>query len=551
MKAINTKALIIQNNGEIFFRSDHQEAKIIQPFLSQFAQLMKSPSTIHIYQLSPFSVWYALDQGVTIDEIKTFLSSFSEGSLPEKVDELLNSWGKRGNKLEMKVLDDVGPCLLSKEKGLLSVLLKDNKERIIQGAEKEYMKITMEERGTLKQILIKKGYPVSDHLGIEEGDPLYVSLKDGVTLRPYQKEAVESFVDPKGMKEGNGFIILPCGSGKTVVGLGIMQEIQEDTLIIVPNDSSLQQWYRELLEKTELTSNEVGIYTSEMKEVKPVTITTYQILTYHSDEHTFPHYHLFHDRKWGLVIYDEVHLLPAPMFRITSNLQGKRRVGLTATFVREDGKEGDIYSLVGPKRYEVGIKELESNGWIAKPLCIEVKIPLQEKQWEKYLQLSKRDRFRFASENKEKLGVMEELLQKHKGKQILIIGQYLNQLEKIASYFNLPLITGQTKKKDRQLLFDAFRSGKVETLVLSRVANMAIDLPDAEVAIQVSGTYGSRQEEAQRIGRLLRPKGKGNEVIFYTLVTAMTQEEEVSSHRQLFMLEQGYAYEWEEWTPCS
>lgn len=544
------KALWVQTDGTIFLKSDHKEAKIVQPFLSQFAQLIKTPSLVHIYKLSPFSVWYALEQGITMIEIIDFLESFSEGTLPEALQEKLTYWSDRNGKLELREIMGKGPCLYSSQPDLLDQLFQGEEREVFQVAKGEAFSISIKERGSIKQFLMAQEYPVIDRLGVEQGSPLSVQLKKSVKLRPYQKEAVQAFIAPKGVNEGNGFIILPCGSGKTIVGLGVMHEIKEDTLILVPNDTSLQQWQRELVEKTSLNSSQIGIYTSEKKEVKSVTITTYQMLTYHhrkGDKH-FPHYGLFHGRSWGLVIYDEVHLLPAPLFRLTSNLQGKRRLGLTATFVREDGKEGDIYSLIGPKRYEVGIKPLEENGWIAKPVCMEIKIPMETKQWEKYLSLSKRERFRFASENKNKLPVVSSLLEKHKGEQILIIGQYLDQLHQIASYFEAPLITGEVKKQERQRIYDAFRRGEINLLVLSRVANLAVDLPDAQVAIQVSGTYGSRQEEAQRIGRLLRPKNNDQHVAFYTIVTSMTQEEEVASNRQLFMTEQGYSYEWEEWS---
>ncbi|MBU9720470.1 MULTISPECIES: DNA repair helicase XPB [Bacillaceae] len=548
MNTQRQNVLIIQDDGQIFFRSHHPEAKIVQPFLSQFAQLIKSPSDIHMYHLSPFSVWYAFSLGVKVNEIKSFLENFSGAPLPDVVEKKLETWARNSEVFKMVNDSEVGPCLFSKEKGLIYELLEVDLENIRQDRSGEYLVISMKERGALKQQLMQKGYPVTDLLGYDEGNRLSMSLTDSVSLRPYQKEAVASFLEPKS-DAGNGFIILPCGSGKTIVGLGIMNEIKEDTLVIVPNDTAVQQWYREIVEKTSLTKNEVGIYTSEAKIVKPVTITTYQMLTYrHPDKNYFPHFRLFDERSWGLVIYDEVHLLPAPLFRITSNLQGKRRVGLTATFVREDGKEGDIYSLIGPKRYEVGMKVLENNGWISQPKCIEIKVPLREKQWEKYLHLSKREQFRFASENKEKILILDELLKKHQGQKILVIGQYLTQLKQIASIFHLPLITGETSKSERQELYDSFRKGEIETIVLSRVANMAVDLPDAQVAIQVSGTFGSRQEEAQRIGRLLRLKEGNQGVLFYTLVTSMTREEELSSHRQLFMQEQGYSYEWEEWS---
>ncbi|MFA9557334.1 DNA repair helicase XPB [Evansella sp. AB-rgal1] len=545
--------LTIQNNGTIFFRSNHKEARIVQPFLSEFAQLVKTPSSIHFYELSPYSIWYALDQGISINEVITFLENFSGLPVPVVVQGKLHDWERRNGKFRLFNSSEYGCCVYTAEFNSLREIFNKEDKEFFPLHKGECMPISISERGYVKQRLMEFGYSVIDELGFDKGKELPVTLHPSVFLRSYQQEAVDSFVVGKGVQEGNGFIILPCGSGKTIVGLGVMSELKEETLILVPNDTSLQQWYNELLKKTTLTPSQIGRYTSENKEIRPVTITTYQMLTYHDRKNkgTFPHYSLFHDRSWGLVIYDEVHLLPAPLFRITSNLQGKRRLGLTATFVREDGKEGDIYSLIGPKRYEVGIQLLEQNDWIAKPVCKEIKIPFHEEQWAKYTTLSKRDQYRYASENPGKIRAVKKLLKEHSSKPIIIIGQYLQQLKKISEECSFPLITGDTKKQDRIKLYNDFKSGKEMVLVLSRVANMAVDLPDAMVAIQVSGTYGSRQEEAQRIGRLLRRKKKNEPVYFYTLVTPMTKEEDVASHRQLFMVEQGYSYDWEEWVECS
>ncbi|UTR10994.1 DEAD/DEAH box helicase [Evansella sp. LMS18] len=543
------KPLTIQDNGIIFLRPSHPESKIVQPFLSQFSQLVKTPEGLHIYKLSSFSVWYALELGITIDEITNFLAAFSPGKIPGKIRELLSQWGERAGVLSLNELSKRGPCLVSTKPELLAELFPERKDEVFPCESGEALAVSPDERGELKRILMEEDYPVADFLGIDKGERLKFKFQYEVKLRPYQVEAANAFLRNNG---GNGFIILPCGSGKTITGIGIMEKVKEATLIIVPNETALRQWKRELLEKTTLTEREIGIYTSERKEVRPVTITTYQMLTYRNPQNgKFPHFQLFYERNWGLVIYDEVHLLPAPLFRIVSNLQGKRRAGLTATFVREDGKERDIYSLVGPKKYEVSMKELENNGWIAQPVCREIKVPFSEKQWENYLQLKKRERFRYASENERKLAVLEQLIKKHKNSQLLIIGQYIDQLKRISEQFHLPLLTGQMKQAERDKLYTQFRQGEVKALVLSRVANLAVDLPDAQMAIQVSGTYGSRQEEAQRIGRLLRPKKDREPVVFYSLVTPSTQEEEVAGHRQLFMAEQGYIYEKEEWSQCS
>ncbi|UCZ51852.1 DEAD/DEAH box helicase [Bacillus shivajii] len=546
------KPLYIQENGMVYFNTAHREAKIVQPFLSQFAHLTQSPSEIHIYQLSQYSVWYAFDQAITSEEIISFLTSFSNPPFPSKVIKQLQDWENYNHKLFIMEIEGHGTCLYSEIRDLLAEVFPENQMTIFHYKTGEAFPITLNERGIIKQRMLKLGYPVIDCLKVEEGERLGIQLEKDVQLRPYQIEAVNSYLKPNGYEKGNGFVIMPCGSGKTLVGIGVMTKLDQETLIIAPNDTSLSQWENEIMTCTTIDRKKLKTYSSSLKEVGPITLTTYQMLTYKGKEpNLYPHFNLFQERKWGLIIYDEVHLLPAPLFRLTSFMQGKRRLGLTATFIREDGREDDIYSLIGPKRYEVGIKELEHKHWVAKPVCKEYKIPFREDQWENYLQSSKKEQFKLASENDEKLHVIDMLLKKHSHDQILIIGQYKKQLKKIADYFSIPIITGETKKSVRENIYDDFRSGQIQALVVSKVANMAVNLPSANVAIQVSGVYGSRQEEAQRIGRVLRPNTAEKLVYFYSLVTSLTQEEERASNRQLFMKEQGYQYEEEEWSRCS
>ncbi|WP_179298824.1 DNA repair helicase XPB [Evansella halocellulosilytica] len=545
--------LYLQEDGLIYFNSVHPEANIAHPFISKFAHLKQSPSEMHIYELSQYSVWYAFDQGITSEEIITFLISFSNPPVPSSLMNKIRGWEDSSRKFIMKNIEGEGPCLFCESIQMIEECFPERSDGIFRHEQGAAMRMSMTERGTLKHRLIKGGYPVLDYLLIDEGEHLPITLNNHVRLRPYQKEAVEAFIKPKSYEKGNGFIILPCGSGKTLVGIGVMSKINEETLIIAPNDTSLHQWRAEIFANTNLGNSDIGLYASSEKNVRPVTLTTYQMLTYRgeSKNNLYPHFRLFQERNWGLIIYDEVHLLPAPLFRMTSYMQGKRRLGLTATFVREDGREDDIYSLIGPKRYELGIKELEHNDWIAKPICKEYKVHFSEDHWEKYLQSSKKEKYKMASVNDEKLNVLNVLVEKHREDHILIIGQYIEQLEKIAAHFSIPIITGKTKKSERENIYKQFRAGKIKALVVSKVANMAVNLPSANVAIQVSGVYGSRQEEAQRIGRLLRPSSERKPVYFYSLVTAMTQEEERASNRQLFMKEQGYHYEWEEWSLCS
>jgi DNA excision repair protein ERCC-3 len=411
-------------------------------------------------------------------------------------------------------------------------------------------------RGALKQALIKAGFPVEDLAGYVEGAPLAIALRSEALsgrpfdLRAYQQEAVRLFHADGTNRGGSGVIVLPCGAGKTIVGLGAMARLQTQTLILTANVSALRQWRDELIDKTSLSADDVGEYSGHEKEIRPVTLSTYQLLTYRRGKHEeFLHFKLFAERDWGLIIYDEVHLLPAPVFRATAELQARRRLGLTATLVREDGGEDDVFTLIGPKRYDLPWKELERQGWIATARCTEIRIPLLPEARRQYAVADQRAKFRIASTNPLKRGLLHELVAEHRSDKVLVIGQYLEQLEEIAAETGAPIITGKTPQAERDVLYDRFRGPELNLLIVSKVSNFAIDLPDANVAIQVSGTFGSRQEEAQRLGRILRPKAGANQARFYALVTRDTRDQDFAQNRQRFLTEQGYQYEIRSWNP--
>jgi DNA excision repair protein ERCC-3 len=405
-------------------------------------------------------------------------------------------------------------------------------------------------RGAFKQTLIRMGYPCEDLAGYVEGDPLEVALRERTSqgkpfaLRPYQEAAVNAFWAGGSVRGGSGVVVLPCGAGKTIVGMGAMAKASTQTLILTTNVVALRQWLSELVDKTTLGPDMVKEYSGEVKEVGPVTVTTYQILVHRrrGGEKEYPHFSLFSERNWGLIIYDEVHLLPAPVFRITADLQARRRLGLTATLVREDGREDEVFSLIGPKRFDKPWKELEEQNWIAQAHCHEVRVDLDPEDRLVYAVAGERDKYRIAATNKKKVELVQEILKRHSGDQVLVIGQYLDQLETLSKILDAPLLCGQTPVSEREALYSRFREGSLKVLVVSKVANFSIDLPDANVAIQVSGTFGSRQEEAQRLGRILRPKPQGESATFYTLVTRNTKDQEFSQKRQLFLTEQGYKY---------
>jgi DNA excision repair protein ERCC-3 len=393
------------------------------------------------------------------------------------------------------------------------------------------------ERGNLKQALLKLGWPAEDYAGYVDGEAHPIALvEDGWTMRPYQHEAVESL-----WAGGSGVVVLPCGAGKTMVGAATMAQASATTLILVTNTVSARQWKDELMRRTSLTADEIGEYSGAVKEIRPVTIATYQVMTTRR-KGVYAHLELFEARDWGLVIYDEVHLLPAPIFRMTADLQARRRIGLTATLIREDGREGDVFSLIGPKRYDAPWKDIESQGYIAPAECIEVRVDLTDSERFTYATAEPEDRYRLAAACATKAGVVEQLVRQNRAEPTLVIGQYIDQLDELAEHLQAPLIKGETPVKERERLFAAFRTGEISLLVVSKVANFSVDLPEATVAIQVSGTFGSRQEEAQRLGRLLRPKADGRTARFYSVVARDTVDADFAQHRQRFLAEQGYSY---------
>lgn len=544
------KPLIIQGDRSILLDVHTPEAAEARFALIPFAELEKSPEHLHTYRLTGLSLWNAASAGFTVEKIVETLRYFSRFDVPPAVLSWVEEMFGRYGKITLYAADSPDFLYLCTETERIYQELKASpklsKYLITAEAPRTFL-IALLNRGTVKQVLLKMGWPVRDQVPLKEGAPLSVMLREKTKkgkeflIRDYQREAAAAFTGDRGPGTGFGTIVLPCGAGKTIVGMLVMSMLNTDTLILTTNTAAVHQWKRELTDKTALDPDGIGIYSGETKEIKPVTVATYQILTWRPDtESDFPHFRIFRERNWGLIIYDEVHLLPAPVFRITAELQVIRRLGLTATLIREDGCEGDVFSLVGPKRYDVPWKELEEKGWIAHAYCTEIRIPLPACKEIEYAAAPLREKHRIASENDAKNEVVKRLLAQHTEDQILIIGQYIAQLKKIAEEIHAPLITGKTSNADRETLYEAFRTGAISVLVVSKVANFAIDLPDASVAIQISGTFGSRQEEAQRLGRILRPKERDS--FFYTLVTRHSVEEECADHRQKFLAEQGYAY---------
>lgn len=553
--------LIVQSDRTLFAEVASPHYPEVRDQLCRFAELVKSPEHVHTYRLTDLSLWNAAASGMTYEEIRRVLAEYSRYPVPSHVlcdiEQVVARYGRA------QLLPTSDPLILrlevhAEDADLMERLTHDARllpmlrERIGPGA----FHISANNRGVLKQLLIKRGYPVVDLVGYATGDPCPVRLRAPSTrggtpfaLRAYQREAAERFYQGGSARGGSGVIVLPCGSGKTIVGLAAMASLNAHTLIITTSVAAVHQWMREVLEKTEVAPELVGEYTGQEKTIRPITVTTYHMLVYSREGHeTFEHLGVFNAANWGLVIYDEAHLVPAPVFRMTAEIQARRRLGLTATLVREDGQEDDVFSLIGPKRYEVPWKELESQGWIAEARCHEVRIPLGPAHRLSYAMAEPREKFRLASENPLKLTALQALLRRHALEPTLIIGQYLDQLTAIATSLRLPLITGATPHAKREALYAQFLNGQLPVLVLSKVGNFSIDLPDARVLIQVSGMFGSRQEEAQRLGRILRPKSGASIACFYTLVTAETTEQEFAHHRKLFLAEQGYRYQMEAYT---
>jgi DNA excision repair protein ERCC-3 len=531
--------LIVQSDKTLLLEVDHPDAQRARMAIAPFAELERSPEHVHTYRLTPLGLWNARAAGHDAESVVDALINFSRYPVPHgllvDVAETMDRYGR------LQLVNDPahGLVLRGLDRAVLVEVAKSKKVEGMLGAkiDADTILVHPSERGRLKQALLKLGWPAEDLAGYVDGEAHAIDLReDGWSLRSYQRQAVEHF-----WAGGSGVVVLPCGAGKTLVGAAAMAEAGATTLILVTTTVAGRQWKRELIARTSLTEAEIGEYSGERKEIRPVTIATYQVLTTRRGG-VFTHLDLFGARDWGLVIYDEVHLLPAPIFRFTADLQARRRLGLTATLVREDGREGDVFSLIGPKRFDAPWKDIESQGWIAPAECIEVRVTLTDAERMAYAVSEAEERYRFASTARTKLPVVRKLVERHQGDQILVIGAYLDQLHTLSEYLDAPMIHGATTNKERERLFDAFRSGEVSTLVISKVGNFSIDLPEAAVAIQVSGTFGSRQEEAQRLGRVLRPKSDGRQAHFYTVVSRDTIDTEYAAHRQRFLAEQGYAY---------
>jgi DNA excision repair protein ERCC-3 len=542
--------IIVQSDGSVLLEVDNPRYDEARDGLAQFAELVKSPEHIHTYRITPLSLWNAAAAGVTPEAMIETLRCFGKYDMPDNVRaEILDQVGRYGRVKLEKRDDDL--VLTSTDDLLITEIWHQETLRplLTERSDRHTVIIAPGQRGRVKQTLIKVGFPVEDVAGYVAGDPFEQALRDTtragepLALRPYQVDAVNTFHAGGAARGGSGVIVLPCGAGKTLIGLGVMEKVGSHTLIVATNTAAVHQWIHEMLDKTDIPEGAIGEYTGDKKEIQPITVTTYQALTYRkSRQSDFEHLGLFNARNWGLVIYDEVHLLPAPVFRATADIQARRRLGLTATLVREDGQETDVFSLIGPKKYDVPWRDLEKQGWIATATCTEVRLPLPAERRLEYATAPQREKYRVAAENPLKLKATEALVARHRDDQVLIIGQYLEQLEQLARHFEAPLITGKIPNRDRERLYQQFRDGEVKLLVVSKVANFSIDLPDANVAIQVSGTYGSRQEEAQRLGRILRPKKNGVQAHFYALVTRDTLDQTFAANRQLFLTEQGYRY---------
>ena len=551
------KPLIVQSDRSVLLDVHSPEAVEARSSLVRFAELIKSPEHVHTYRISPLSIWNARAVGVQASEMLETLQRFSRFPPPEMIKADIEDLAGRYGAIVLEK-DAEGLRLVVDSPSCRELIARDEKmgRYLTQRLGPLCFRIDPAHRGILKQGLVELGYPADDRAGFLNGDDLPLSLTthdegNAFQVRDYQRDSVDAFHQSGSVFGGSGVICLPCGAGKTIVGMAVMERLQQCTLILTTNGTSVKQWHRELLEKTSLVEGQIAEYTGERKEIGPVTITTYQMLTWRkSKEAEYRNFELFHARSWGLIIYDEVHLLPAPVFRITAELQARRRLGLTATLIREDGREADVFSLIGPKRYDVPWRNLEAQGWIANATCIEVRVGMSEERRMQYALAPKRRQARIAAENPEKFAIVHELLEEYRESRVLIIGEYIQQLRELQKELGLPLIEGKTPQRAREDLYDRFRRGEARHLMLSRVGNFALDLPDADVLLQISGLFGSRQEEAQRLGRILRPKRNGQQAHFFTLVSQHTREEDFGRKRQLFLAEQGYSYELRFGTSC-
>ncbi len=531
--------LIVQSDKTLLLEVDHADAQAARIAIAPFAELERAPEHVHTYRVTPLALWNARAAGHDAEQVVDALVRFSRYAVPQPLlVDVVDTMGRYG-RLQLAQSPVHGLVLVALDRAVLEEVLRQKKIAPLLGAriDDDTVLVHPSERGHLKQALLKIGWPAEDLAGYVDGEAHPISLaEDGWTLRDYQRQAVDGF-----WAGGSGVVVLPCGAGKTLVGAAAMAQAQATTLILVTNTVAGRQWKRELIARTSLTDEEIGEYSGERKEIRPVTIATYQVIT-RKTKGEYKHLDLFDSRDWGLVIYDEVHLLPAPVFRMTADLQSRRRLGLTATLVREDGREGDVFSLIGPKRYDAPWRDIEAQGWIAPADCVEVRVTLTEAERMSYAVAEAEERYRMAATAHTKLAVVRSIIAEHPGEPTLVIGAYLDQLDELGEALDAPVIQGSTRNKEREVLFQQFRQGEIPVLVVSKVANFSIDLPEASVAIQVSGTFGSRQEEAQRLGRLLRPKGDGRQAHFYSVVSRDTLDTDYAAHRQRFLAEQGYAY---------
>ena len=531
--------LIVQSDKTLLLEIDHERAQDCRKAIAPFAELERSPEHVHTYRLTPLGLWNARAAGHDAEMVVDTLLSYSRYAVPHALLVDVAETMARYGRLRLEKHPVHGLVMVSTDRPVLEEVLRAKKVAGMIGnrIDDDTVAVHASERGNLKQVLLKLGWPAEDFAGYVDGEAHAIELDETEWhLRDYQRDAAESF-----WHGGSGVVVLPCGAGKTMVGAAAMAMAKATTLILVTNTVSARQWKDELIKRTSLTEEEIGEYSGTVKEIRPVTIATYQVMTTRR-KGVYSHLELLDARDWGLIVYDEVHLLPAPIFRMTANMQARRRIGLTATLVREDGREGDVFSLIGPKRYDAPWKDIEAQGWIAPADCVEVRVTLPTEERIVYATSEPEERYRLASCTHQKVQVVRDLVAAHAGQPTLVIGQYIDQLDELAEKLGAPVIKGETPVKERQRLFEAFRTGEVELLVVSKVANFSIDLPSAEVAIQVSGSFGSRQEEAQRLGRLLRPKADGKSAHFYTVVSRDTVDADFAQNRQRFLAEQGYAY---------
>ena len=533
--------LIVQSDKTVLLEIDHPQSAEARGALAPFAELERAPEHVHTYRITPLALWNARAAGHDAEQVVDVLVQYARFPVPQPLLVDVAETMARYGRLQLVKNPAHGLVLVSLDKAVLAEIKRHKKIAPMLGAQidEDTVVVHGSERGHLKQELLKVGWPAEDLAGYVDGEahPIELSTEEEKwALRDYQEMAAESF-----WSGGSGVVVLPCGAGKTMVGAAAMAKAKATTLILVTNTVSGRQWKRELIRRTSLTEDEIGEYSGEKKEIRPVTIATYQVIT-RKTKGVYRALDLFDSRDWGLVIYDEVHLLPAPVFRMTADLQSRRRLGLTATLVREDGREGDVFSLIGPKRYDAPWKDIEAQGWIAPADCVEVRVTLTENERMIYATAEPDERYKICATAKTKIPVVRKLIEQHAGAPTLVIGAYLDQLDELGDTLDVPVIQGSTPNKEREKLFDQFRSGEISCLVVSKVANFSIDLPEASVAIQVSGTFGSRQEEAQRLGRLLRPKHDGGQAHFYSVVSRDTLDADYAQHRQRFLTEQGYAY---------